>query len=256
MNFRDEYKKEISKLTPDEAAAERIRKGVMERLSQPETPVKKSLPIKRIAVIGASAAACLIIGLSAIVVHNQRYGNLFIYGANPNASNGGGSQAPNFAGGANDADGTNACSSIPSNNAAESISGSMKPSDDMHTEGDNTSTMGENSESQSLPHSEDTGMPGSSNKDSMCDFTVGASETAAITFEDNGFTLDLNGSSRRFRPADYDGELGSFLEPDELTEELIKADAPDGERYFILFRENDVMLLSTEYEVLGIYVGD
>jgi len=255
MNFKDEYKKEISKLAPDEEAAERIRKGVMERLSQPETPVKKPLPIKRIAVIGASAAACLIIGLSAIAVHNQHYGNNFISGASPNASNGG-SQAPNFAGGANDADGANACSSIPDNNAAEGISGSMNPSDDMHTESDGTNTMGENSEPQSPSHSEDGGMPGSSIKDGMSDLTTETSETAAITFEDDGFTLDLNGSSRRFRPADYGGELGSFLKPDELTEELIKADAPDGERYFILSRENDVMLLSTEYEVLGIYVGD
>ncbi len=253
MNFKDEYKKEISKLTPDEAAAERIRKGVMERLSQPETPVKKPLPIKRIAVIGASAAACLIIGLSAIAVHNQRSGNFFVSEASPNASNGGGSQAHNFAGGA---DGTNSCSSMPSNNAAESISGSLKPSDDMHTEGDNKSTMGENSEPQSPSHSEDTGMPGSSNKDNTSGLVGSASETAVITFEGDSFTLDLNGSIRRLRPADNNNEMSSFIRPDELTEELIKADTPDGERYFILFRENDVMLLSAEYKVLGLYVGD
>ena len=67
MNFRDEYKKEISELTSDETA-ERIRRGVTDKLAEPEAAKKRPLPLRRIAVIGGSVAACLVIGVTALVL--------------------------------------------------------------------------------------------------------------------------------------------------------------------------------------------
>lgn len=67
MDLKDEYKKEIKELSPDEAAAERIRQGVAERLArQPKAAPKNPLPLKGIAIIGASSAACLIIGVTVL----------------------------------------------------------------------------------------------------------------------------------------------------------------------------------------------
>lgn len=69
MNFKDEYKREINELAPNETA-ERIREGVMKRLAeQSETPDAKPkrtpLLLGRLAAIGA--AACLVIGVTAAI---------------------------------------------------------------------------------------------------------------------------------------------------------------------------------------------
>lgn len=71
MNFKDEYKKEINELSPDEAAAERIREGVMKRLAEQSAdikPKKNPLPLGKIAAI--SAAACLVIGVTTVITVN------------------------------------------------------------------------------------------------------------------------------------------------------------------------------------------
>ena len=68
MNFRDEYTKEVSEISPDEAALERIRSGVAKKLAESETAKKKPLPLRRIAVVGGSIAACLVIGVTAVVI--------------------------------------------------------------------------------------------------------------------------------------------------------------------------------------------
>lgn len=68
MNFKDEYKKEINELFPDESAAERIREGVMKRLQSGTAdikPKKTPLPLGKLAAI--SAAACLVIGVTAVI---------------------------------------------------------------------------------------------------------------------------------------------------------------------------------------------
>ena len=66
MNFKDEYKKEFSEISPDEAAAERIRKGVAEKLNE-KTP-KKPLFLRTTMIAAGSAAACLVIGVSALLL--------------------------------------------------------------------------------------------------------------------------------------------------------------------------------------------
>lgn len=69
MNFKDEYKKEINELSPDEAAAERIREGVMKRLQSADIKPKKTpLLLGKIAAI--SAAACLVIVVTAVITVN------------------------------------------------------------------------------------------------------------------------------------------------------------------------------------------
>lgn len=65
MNFRDEYKKEITDAMPDEQAMERIRRGVAEKLAA--APKRKPFPV-RIAAVCCSAAACLVIGGAAITL--------------------------------------------------------------------------------------------------------------------------------------------------------------------------------------------
>lgn len=64
MKFKDEYKSAINEISSDEAVYERIQSGVMKKLS--EKP--KRMPLKALAISGASAAACAVIGLAAISV--------------------------------------------------------------------------------------------------------------------------------------------------------------------------------------------
>lgn len=68
MNFKDEYKKEFSEISPDEAALERIRKGVANKLAETEKPRKKPLFLRTTMIATGSVAACLVIGVSALLL--------------------------------------------------------------------------------------------------------------------------------------------------------------------------------------------
>lgn len=71
MNFKDEYKKEINELSPGEAAAERIRDGVMKRLSEQSVDIKpKKTPLLLGKIAAISAAACLVIGVTTVITVN------------------------------------------------------------------------------------------------------------------------------------------------------------------------------------------
>ena len=87
MNFKDEYKKSAESISPDREAIDRMKAAVMAKLAEeqgefPEVPAepaklpeaaesephRKPLPLKRIAFIGGTVAACAVITVSAVTL--------------------------------------------------------------------------------------------------------------------------------------------------------------------------------------------
>lgn len=264
MDFRDEYKKEITELSSDETT-QRIREGVMAKLAQsglpqstspyPETPAKKPLPIKRIAVIGGSIAACLVIGFTVIAVKNTRLGENIFSGMTmaPSANN---AEAPNLAGGAA------LGSSRPDSVIGEDFIGATSGANTEQVAGgywvDTASDGGlvDNEPTASAPENEQgTSIPAQADSEPRYpDSDSGESRLALITFEGDGFTLDYDGDIRRFVPAENGYDSAPPFPSGAETNERIEAYTPDGELYFITLREDDVLLVSEELKVLGRYV--
>ncbi|GEM_PF-4053518 len=244
MDFRDEYKKEITELSSGETT-ERIRREVMARLSQSgqtETEVreKKPLPMKRIALIGGSIAACLVIGFTVLTAYNRFINldsNMMVPGQNAGAMQQGGGSRPNSINGdANDVTG----------NANEGIS--LDGNDYMSSPADGSSA----SDAQSVPPSANSASEsGGDPKFPEADTGLANGETV-ITLDSEGFTIDSGSSRYRFSLISPDVSAGGLT--DDFPDEHIEARSADGTRYIIAFREDDVLLASIEYEVLGIYV--
>ena len=256
MDFRDEYKKEVTELSSDETV-ERIREGVMAKLAQsaqsyPETPVKKPLPTKRIAMIGGSIAACLVIGFTAIAVSNTRLGEK-LFGTD---------MAPNQVGAAGMTGGS------PQNSgsiAAEGINGmggydntNQAPSGgsagDFDSDGGSTGSDPTNSGPQSVPPSANgdaLGESGSSYPDAEQD---NSKYFVLITFEGDGFTLteSMNGRVARFSPTESDDIAGTYFSPDELHSDVLVYTA-EGEEYIVEEVPGYVILLNDELMILGRY---
>lgn len=84
MNFKDEYKKSAESISPDREAIDRMKAAVLAKIADeneklPEVPSeraysaetsprRKPLPLKRIAVIGGTVAACAVITVSAFTL--------------------------------------------------------------------------------------------------------------------------------------------------------------------------------------------
>ncbi len=69
MNFKEEYKKSADSISPDKEAIDRMKAAVLAKAAEgPERSAAESrtLPLKRIAIIGGAAAACAVITISAI----------------------------------------------------------------------------------------------------------------------------------------------------------------------------------------------
>lgn len=260
MNFRDEYKKEITELSTDETAR-RIRESVMARLEKseqseptvPEAPVKKKpLPIKRIAVVGGSIAACLVIGFTALAVNSKLPGYIFSVDMAPNENMAGNPGLSGGAGGMNkpqDIQGgdniTDAGENSTEQENGESWSNTVSDGGNI---GGNTGRDPTNNAPESVPPTDSS----STENDSDPIFTAGGA--LVITFEDDGIMLsDDNGT--HFFPAavgEYD-EYGGALTEDEL-QDFTEAYTADGERYTVMQKNDRLVLLTDELEIVGIYV--
>lgn len=69
MDFREEYKKAAEIMDPSAEAMERMRKNI---LAQAEKPVRKPLPITRIATVCGSVAACALIAVVSVSYMNGK----------------------------------------------------------------------------------------------------------------------------------------------------------------------------------------
>lgn len=261
MNFREEYKNEISEISPDEAAVERIRRGVAEKLTMPENAKKKPLPVRRIAMIGGSLAACLVIGVAALTLTNggRRFTGLADKMTSNAAGMSGGNAAP-------------AASRPPANEAAgvgaydkpDYAAGGMGSSPNS-VEGngglcqDDGGIYGENA-TPSEPKSPSS--PSGTSVAEMSGDATGSQDTPeppvklppTITFEGDGFTLEYGSVIMYYKALDehYDGENGA--PPIADSEDVIEAETPDGEKFFVQFNGDRLVLYDVEYGLLGIYV--
>ncbi len=68
MDFREEYKRSAEMLSPDEQTVKRMKEAVLQKAAQPQ----KTFPFKRIAYIGGSIAACIVIGIVGITALNRQ----------------------------------------------------------------------------------------------------------------------------------------------------------------------------------------
>ncbi len=241
MNFRDEYKKEISELTSDETA-ERIRRGVTDKLAEPEAAKKRPLPLRRIAVIGGSVAACLVIGVTALVLTGD--GKYFFVGNMDNMNNMMSDNAPSA--GANGATG-----GVPNM--------SSRPNYENTNAEDYTDDGQQNAEGL---------VSGGNDKDAIGDFSPGASmpagsatdqdpsypKTARITLDGELLTLEYNGETTVFGKSldNNDGDKGSA--PYGESGERIEAVTSDGKKMFLELYGDEALLFDSENRLLGIYI--
>lgn len=251
MNFRDEYKKEISEISPDEAALERIRSGVAKRLAEPGVAKKKPLPLRRIAVIGGSAAACLVIGVTAIALtggkHFSGTANNMMVNAPSAGANGG-----NMAGGSPNP----GMSSRPNfdnvNESDRTYQGGMPDTESVMGNDGYGDTVGE--------FSPDTPIPAGGAEAQEPSSTA----AARITLDGDTLTLKYNGETTVFtaRSNDSDstskdgetGELGIRPIGPAENAERIEVISSNGERMFLELRDDEAVLFNSENEVLEIYV--
>ena len=267
MDFRDEYKKEITELSSDETA-ERIREGVMAKLAQsapsyPEAPVKKPLPIKRIAIIGGSIAACLVIGFTAMIAAKNPHftGNIFASDRVPNSAGmAGGAAAPSaISPSGTPAEGVNGISGDDNINQAPGSEFFGDASDGGSTGGSLSDSAPEN-----VPPSADSSAFGDSEpKNPTTEQGSGSNNytepdsnnyEVVITFEGDGFTLTdkSSGIIYHFSPAENNDDTGAYLSPEELGDYSV-VNTAEGEEY-IITGDKEIVLLNDELRILGRYV--
>lgn len=274
MNFRDEYKREIEETLPDNETAERIRRAVEQELSQPSVQLKKPFPLRRIAIVGATAAACLVIGVTALITIS---GNGLFFGSDekifnnaPNMATGSAAPSANIGGGSNGGE--------PQGSIGETAAGgSFNGGNDM-VQGDAVMDSGKtdggihNAENfDGAPAANESEPQATENYwSSKADDTESASNEGSgilgrpadpllITFDGDGFTLTYEGTERRYIQSSYDSAKDdvtvSLIPHENSAENCAEAVTDDGDRYMIRFSENGVLLLSNEFEVLGVYVS-
>lgn len=248
MNFRDEYKKEISELTSDETA-ERIRRGVAEKLSEPEVAKKKPLPLRRIAVIGGSAAACLVIGVTALALTGG--GKHFFAGISNDMMNGTAAPDPTASAGGATNGAPNMSSSGPNYidiNGGDGVADEgQQNTEGIYSGGSGKDAIGDFSPDASIP-------AGSATEPS-------ASDTARITLDGDTLTLEYNGETAVFVNIsdNIDNGYAESAQPEPSnpsTEsgERIEVVTSDGEEMFLERRGNEIILFDSEKRLLGIYV--
>ena len=272
MNFRDEYRREIEETLPDSETAERIRRAVEQELSQPSVQPKKPLPIRRIAIVGATAAACLVIGVTALIaisgsgLSTNFDGAIFNNAPNMAAGN---SAPPGDTGGA------------PSGGAGGTAGGFFGGSENDTVQGEAVMDSGNTDGGAHDNNAEDFDSAPAANESApqvsadywssrADEITESASTEGSgilvrpadpllITFDGEGFALTYEGTERRYIQSSYDSAKDdatvSLIPHEDSAENCAEAVTDNGDLYMILFRENDVLLLSSGFEVLGVYVS-
>lgn len=262
MDFRNEYKNVIAGISPDEAAAERIRKGVAEKLAA-ETPKRTPFPVKRTAAIGGSLAACLVVGVTAVMLSGGFGGGSFTdkfcfdTPANENMAGGSAPRAP-FNGAE---DGGMNCDTAPEANVSD-INGGVpaggETSDstpnsvaypDSYIKNDN----GGDRSNALAPPTAVAESPEGSNEDFRPE-SNGMGETARITLTENGFTLEYGGGLTA-----YEERNGFADNADDLLSaesgDFIEAVLPNGRKMLLRLSGNEAALYDEEYTLLGYFVG-
>lgn len=248
MNFRDEYKKEISGLTSDETA-ESIRRGVAKKLAEPEVAKKKPLPLRRIAVIGGSAAACLVIGVTALALTGgSKY---FFAGISNEMMNGNTDRKPTASAGGATGSSPNISSSVPNYidiNGGDGIADEGQQNTENFVSGGNSKdTTGDLSPDASIPANGET--------------EPSSSDTARVTLDGDTLTLEYNRKTTVFGKISDNIDSGltesdhpELSDPSAENGECIEVVNSDGEKMFLERRGDEVVLFDSEKRLLGIYV--
>lgn len=274
MNFKDEYKKEFSEISPDEAAAERIRKGVAEKLN--EKAPKKPLFLRTTIIAAGSAAACLVIGVSALLLGsdsikdssnfagatggagimnnaeniNTSANNNFMdadsaptassrpdaYGENMDVliTEGSGKEDQNDAGGAESVGGTGGANSVSDTDSVNSAGGAVNPDRADSTGG--TKINGD----------EIADYPGENITNATEDdgsMTEPASETAKVTLDGEHLTLNYNGETTVFEVMFDYFETSEDIKDNAENSKRISVITDDGEKMTAVFLDDDIIAL-------------
>ncbi len=254
MNFKDEYKKELSEISPDEAAIERIRKGVAEKLAETEKPHKKPLFLRGSMIAAGSVAACLIIGVSALLLG----GDSLKDSSNFALSGGAGSM--------NNAENTDTAANDKFLDADSAPTAEIRPD----INGENTgavitegSSTEERTDTDNTVNAGDAGNADNADntKDSETDTTDYANESvtdapkedntmsdpssaaATITLDGERLTLKYNGETTVFEVMfDYFEPSENIKENDENSKR-IPVITDDGEEMTAVFLDDDIIAL-------------
>lgn len=265
MNFKDEYKKEFSEISPDEAAAERIRKGVAEKLNE-KTP-KKPLFLRTTMIAAGSAAACLVIGVSALLLGR---GSIKDSSNFAGASGGAGimNNAENINTSANDnflgIDSAPTASSLPDSYGENMdvliTEGSSK--EDQNDAGGTESvgdtggvnsvggTGGANSasdtDSAKSNENEIADYPGNNVTNATEDdgsMTEASSETAKVTLDGERLTLNYNGETTVFEVMFDYFNTSEDIKDNAENSKRISVITDDGEKMTAVFLDDDIIAL-------------
>ncbi|MDE7362337.1 MAG: hypothetical protein K2N38_10435 [Oscillospiraceae bacterium] len=289
MDFREEYKSEMNSAMPDEQAMERIRQGVAEKLAAPK---RKPFPVRRVAAICGSAAACLVIGFTAIML---TAGNRFI-------TSGGMNMAPSalrpstesLAGGA-DMGTQNICTPNMDGSYLGDQNGGDADMNNAPAEDPTKPAGAVNDEPPSENRDENRGddadsapqySDGKSNSDNSGSLEHQQPEnfwgcSTTVSFSEGMITLTINGTVRRFEAISTSGGGGgsedSYYEMPSADEtnimpanpedngtptapevnggdELIEVTADSGELLFVKTDGGKLWLYDAELELLGMFV--
>ncbi len=156
MKFKDEYKKELNKISPTEEQCERIRSGVAKKIAE-SAPVKKKKPLylRIAAVSGASICAAAVL---IVVIFGMGGGKRIATGLLTNEGNNAAGSNIN-AGGTDDNLPPKSEDNMQHSFSSASMSTASVQSDPSSagTSQDISSSLGETSSDPSEPHDNDTG---------------------------------------------------------------------------------------------------
>lgn len=256
MNFKDEYKKEFSAISPDEAAIERIRKGVAEKLAETEKPRKKPLFLRGPIIAAGSVAACLVIGVSALLLSGNTVKDksdfLGITGGAGNMNN----NAENVYTSANDkyigADSAPTAEIRPDINGEDTGAVITEGSStEERTDTDNTVNAGDagnadnadntkDSETDTTDYANESVTDAPKEDNTMSD---PSSAAATITLDGERLTLKYNGETTVFEVMfDYFEPSENIKENDENSKR-ISVITDDGEEMTAVFLDDDIIAL-------------
>lgn len=241
MDFKEEYKKETQNISPTDEQCERIRNGVMKRLSEStenSAPAKKKKPLYlKIAAVSGTAVCAAAIAIFAIAGIQKS----FIKSNDMNCTEG----STNNAGG---------------NFNAESVYGSSAMSDKQldhnHSNAASNNAPGSKSETMSNPSYEDADSgdfgtdtksetPGDTDGITNSDPTANAAPVLKFSEDKSTCTLTISGDTRTYRITD---EVGEFSE-----NYAVKAQSDLEDEFFVQFDENRMTVFFKDRTLLGVY---
>lgn len=237
MDFKDEYKNEMQNISPTEEQCERIRSGVMRKLSENATiKRKKPLYLRVAAISGAAVCAAAV----AIVIFAGTHSAFYISGSNNMVAS---PTAP----GDGLAGGAMAEGSI-SNGAHSSVPGAapeMSISDTDSTKNDNA--YHEGSTYESLP-SQGYAPDNSDSIDKP--LTGSGAANPYLTFSGNkgSCVVTIDGATHTYYISD-DHIAGFYSE-----EKVVAADSDLDTELFVQFDENIMTVFLKDGSVFGVYI--